>query len=38
VDIINLQGHYDISAQAIGSSTPGTAPFKVNNALTWEEQ
>ncbi len=38
VDIINLQGHYDISAQAIGSSTPGSAPFKVNNALTWEEQ
>lgn len=38
VDIINMQGHYDISAQAIGSSTPASAPFKVNNALTWEEQ
>lgn len=38
VDIINLQGHYDISAQALGSGTPGSAPFKVNNALTWEEQ
>ena len=38
VDIINLQGHYDISVQALGSATPGTAPFKVNNALTWEEQ
>jgi hypothetical protein len=38
VDIINLQGHYDISAQAIGSSTPASNPFKVNNALTWEEQ
>jgi hypothetical protein len=38
VDIINLQGHYDISTQALGSSTPGTSPFKVNNALTWEEQ
>ena len=38
VDIINLQGHYDISIQALGSSTPATSPFKVNNALTWEEQ
>ena len=38
VDIINLQGHYDISVQALGSATPGNAPFKVNNALTWEEQ
>ena len=38
VDIINLQGHYDISSQALGSATPGSAPFKVNNALTWEEQ
>jgi hypothetical protein len=38
VDIINIQGHYDISVQALGSATPGTAPFKVNNALTWEEQ
>jgi hypothetical protein len=38
VDIINLQGHYDISVQAPGSSTPGSSPFKVNNALTWEEQ
>jgi len=38
VDIINLQGHYDISAQALGSATPGSSPFKVNNALTWEEQ
>lgn len=38
VDIINLQGHYDISVQASGSSTPAASPFKVNNALTWEEQ
>lgn len=38
VDIINLQGHYDISAQALGSATPASAPFKINNALTWEEQ
>lgn len=38
VDIINLQGHYDISNQALGSATPGSSPFKVNNALTWEEQ
>ena len=38
VDIINFQGHYDISAQALGSATPAAAPFKVNNALTWEEQ
>jgi len=38
VDIITLQGHYDISVQALGSTTPATSPFKVNNALTWEEQ
>lgn len=38
VDIINFQGHYDISNTTIGSSGPGSAPFKVNNALTWEEQ
>ena len=38
VDIINIQGHYDISIQALGSTTPSSAPFKVNNALTWEEQ
>jgi hypothetical protein len=38
VDIINFQGHYDISSQAKGSTVPGLAPFKVNNALTWEEQ
>lgn len=38
VDIINIQGHYDISSLALGSATPASAPFKVNNALTWEEQ
>ena len=38
VDIINIQGHYDISATALGSSTPTNNPFKVNNSLTWEEQ
>jgi hypothetical protein len=38
VDIINFQGHYDISNKAIGSTDPTTNPFKVNNALTWEEQ
>ena len=38
VDIINLQGHYDISALPLASATPASAPFKVNSALTWEEQ
>jgi hypothetical protein len=38
VDIINVQGHYDISNKAIGSTDPTNFPFKVNNALTWEEQ
>lgn len=38
VDIINLQGHYDISALPLGSATPASAFFKVNSALTWEEQ
>lgn len=38
VDIINLQGHYDISALPLASATPASAFFKVNSALTWEEQ
>ncbi len=38
VDIINIQGHYDISNKTIGSTDPTNNPFKVNNALTWEEQ
>ena len=38
VDIINIQGHYDISNKVIGSADPASNPFKVNNALTWEEQ
>jgi hypothetical protein len=38
VDIINFFGHYDISDKDIGDSSPATNPFKVNNALTWEEQ
>jgi len=38
VDIINFFGHYDISNKSIGSTDPTNNPFKVNNALTWEEQ
>jgi hypothetical protein len=38
VDIINFFGHYDISDTDIGDAGPATNPFKVNNALTWEEQ
>jgi hypothetical protein len=38
VDIINFFGHYDISDKPIGSVDPTNNPFKVNNALTWEEQ
>lgn len=40
VDIINLQAHYDICNRDVGatSPTPGATPFKINNALTWEEQ
>lgn len=38
VDIINFQGHYDISGKTLGSSDPENNPFKVNNSLTWEEQ
>jgi hypothetical protein len=38
VDIINFFGHYDISNESIGSTVPSDNPFKVNNALTWEEQ
>jgi hypothetical protein len=38
VDIINFFGHYDISNKPLGSADPTNNPFKVNNALTWEEQ
>lgn len=38
VDIINIQGHYDISNKPLASADPAANPFKVNNALTWEEQ
>jgi hypothetical protein len=38
VDIINFFGHYDISSKDIGDASPSANPFKVNNALTWEEQ
>ena len=41
VDIINFQAHYNISGRAIGTTggtSPASNPFKVNNALTWEEQ
>jgi hypothetical protein len=38
VDIINFFGHYDISGKNVGDASPSANPFKVNNALTWEEQ
>jgi hypothetical protein len=38
VDIINFFGHYDISGTNVGDVSPSANPFKVNNALTWEEQ
>jgi hypothetical protein len=38
VDIINFFGHYDISDKDVGDASTLTNPFKVNNALTWEEQ
>jgi hypothetical protein len=38
VDIINFQAHYNISDTTLGSVVPAANPFKVNNALTWEEQ
>lgn len=38
VDIINFQGHYNISDETIGSTIPANNPFRINNALTWEEQ
>ena len=38
VDIINFFGHYDISNADPGDPGPTNNPFKVNNALTWEEQ
>jgi hypothetical protein len=38
VDIINFFGHYDISNKNIGDESVANNPFKVNNALTWEEQ
>lgn len=41
VDIINFQAHYDISITTPASSQANETinnPFKVNNALTWEEQ
>ena len=38
VDIINIQGHYDISNKPLASADPATNYFKINSALTWEEQ